>query len=110
MIDPEISNNYFNPSKPGAFSGAASFIRTLKNDEIPFDGNQVLEWINDQEPYTLHKYKRKRFQRARVIVAGIDDTWQIDLVDMQKYATENNKIRYILICIDCFSKLLGLNQ
>jgi hypothetical protein len=104
MIDPEISNNYFNPSKPGAFSGAASFIRTLKNDEIPFDGNQVLEWINDQEPYTLHKYKRKRFQRARVIVAGIDDTWQIDLVDMQKYASENNKIRYILMCIDCFSK------
>jgi hypothetical protein len=43
MVEPEISNNYFNPSQQGEFSGTASFIRTLKKDEIYFDGNQVLE-------------------------------------------------------------------
>jgi hypothetical protein len=39
-------------------------IHLNQEHEITFDGNQVLEWINDQEPYTLHKYKRKRFKKT----------------------------------------------
>jgi IS30 family transposase len=34
-------------------------------------------------------------------VPGIDDTWQIDLAD-------NGKIKYILVCIDVFSKFLSM--
>lgn len=52
----------------------------------------------------LHKYARKNFPRRRFIQKGIDDTWQIDLIDLQKYYRENNGYRYILICIDTFSK------
>jgi hypothetical protein len=35
---------------------------------------------------------------------GIDDTWQIDLVEMHKFARENKGFNYILTGIDVFSK------
>jgi hypothetical protein len=39
-----------------------------------------------------------------VIVSGIDDTWQIDLVDMKKFGNINKGNHYILTVIDVFSK------
>ena len=35
---------------------------------------------------------------------SIDDTWGIDLVEMQQYAEYNDGFRYILTVIDVFSK------
>lgn len=52
----------------------------------------------------LHKNVRKRFPRRRFIQKGIDDTWQIDLIDMQKHSKDNKGYKYILVCIDTFSK------
>lgn len=52
----------------------------------------------------LHKQSRKRFRRRPVILKGIDDLWQIDLVEMVSYSDQNDKNKYILTVIDCFSK------
>ena len=32
------------------------------------------------------------------------DLWQIDLLDMQKFARENTGFRYLCVIIDCFTK------
>jgi hypothetical protein len=37
-------------------------------------------------------------------VAGIDDQWEIDLIDVRNIKGYNNGISYILCCIDVFSK------
>lgn len=52
----------------------------------------------------LHKQARKNFQRRRVVMKGIDDLWQADLVEMINYASVNNDYRYLLTVIDTFSK------
>lgn len=52
----------------------------------------------------LHKAARKNFKRRRVIMKGIDDLWQIDLVEMGSYASLNKGYRYLLTVIDTFSK------
>ncbi len=39
-----------------------------------------------------------------MIVSGIDDTWQIDLVDMKKFGNKKKGNHYILTVIDVFSK------
>ena len=57
-----------------------------------------------QDTYTLHKPIRRRFKRNRVIVGGIDELWQMDLADMQSMASVNDGYRYLLVCIDVFSK------
>lgn len=52
----------------------------------------------------LHKQARKNFKRRRVVMKGIDDLWQADLVEMGNYSSENNEYRYMLTVIDTFSK------
>lgn len=52
----------------------------------------------------LHRPARKNFQRRRVIVRGIDETWQADLVVMEAYSRQNKGYSYILTVIDIMSK------
>jgi hypothetical protein len=52
----------------------------------------------------LHRQARKKFKRRHVIMKGIDDTWQIDLVEMIPYAKYNKGFKYLLTVIDIFSK------
>ena len=59
-----------------------------------------------QDTYTLHKQARRHYRRNRVIVGGIDELWQMDLADMQAHAKENDGYRYLLVCIDVFSKFV----
>ena len=52
----------------------------------------------------LHKPKRKNFPRRRIIVNNINEIFAADLVEMQKFAKLNKGYRYLLTCIDIFSK------
>ena len=52
----------------------------------------------------LHKPKRKNFPRRKIIVNYINEIFAADLVEMQKFAKLNKGYRYLLTCIDIFSK------
>lgn len=52
----------------------------------------------------IHKPCRRNFLRRKVIMKGIDDLWQADLVEMGAYADQNKGYRYLLTVIDTFSK------
>ena len=52
----------------------------------------------------LHKSKRKNYPRRRIIVNHIDEIFAADLVEMQKFVKLNRGYRYLLTCIDIFSK------
>ena len=47
---------------------------------------------------------RKKFEKRRVLVNGIDKIWAADLVDMQAFSKFNRGIKYLLAIIDVFSK------
>lgn len=96
-----ILNLYSNQKNPGSFSGLAGF---LKNNNKDFKKQNVLDILQTQPAYTNHIIPRKNFPRNKVIVSGIDNTWQADLVDMQQIKYQNGHYRYILTVIDVFSK------
>lgn len=52
----------------------------------------------------LHKPARKNFKRRRVVIKGLRDLFQADLVEMIPYAKFNKGFRYILVIINTFSK------
>lgn len=54
----------------------------------------------------LHKPARKHFKRRRVIVKGLNDLFQADLVEMIPYAKINRGYKYILVVINVFSKFV----
>ena len=52
----------------------------------------------------LHQPARRNYPRRKFDVRGLDETWQADVVDMQKFARENNSYKYLLTVIDVFLK------
>lgn len=60
--------------------------------------------IKQQIVEELHKPARKNFKRRRVILKGLNDLYQADLVEMIPYAKVNKGHRYILVVINAFSK------
>lgn len=54
----------------------------------------------------LHKIARRNFKRRRVIIKGLHDLFQADLVEMIPYAKLNKGFRYILVIINTFSKFV----
>ena len=46
----------------------------------------------------------KSFPRRRVLVHGIDDQWQIDLVDLSSLSRVNDNYKFLLTCIEVLSK------
>ena len=57
-----------------------------------------------QDHYTLHRPIRHRFRRRQIFSKGIHDLWQADLVDIQSFVLNNDGVKYLLTCIDTFSK------
>lgn len=62
--------------------------------------------IKEDVVQELHKPARKNFRRRHVIVKGLNDLIQADLVEMIPYAKSNRGYRYILIVINVFSKFV----
>lgn len=52
----------------------------------------------------LHRSVRKNFNRVKFQMRGIDDTFQIDLIEFIPYPRENRGYKYALVVIDVFSK------
>ena len=65
---------------------------------------EVRKLLAIQDEYTLHKPRRIRFPRRKNYSKGIGDLFQIDLVDLSSLSSFNDGIRYLLTCIDVFSK------
>ena len=104
-IDEYLSSVYFNHKRPGGFGGIERLFQDVK-DEGKFVSNrkQICDWLIKQDAYTLHKLVWRNFKRNRVLVDGIDEQWQLDLVDMWSMEKFNDGYRFLLVCVDVFSK------
>ena len=62
--DQFLTDAYYNPRSPVAFSGMQKFYKFLKMrgmDSIKLRKLKI--WLSRQEPYTSHHSARRRFQR-----------------------------------------------
>ena len=99
-----LSNYYFNTKSPVAFTSPLALYLEAKERYPSPTFRQVKNWLQSKDTYTLHKPVRYNFPRNRVIVTGIDDQWQADLVDVSSLARFNKGYQFLLTGIDVFSK------
>src|SRR6267154_1675119 len=96
---------YANSPHAGSLRGLDSIRRHTK-----VDVNTAREWLMGEKSYTLHKQSKTKFRRRRTIARGINELWQADLVDLSLLSNENDSQRYLLTCIDVFSKYAQVEQ
>ena len=87
-----------------AFTSPLALCREAKKCHPFLTLNQVKTYNQSKDTNTLQKPAHYNFQRNRVIVTGIDDQWQADLVDINSLARFNKGYKFLLTCINVFSK------
>jgi transposase InsO family protein len=65
---------------------------------------QVRNYLRSQPEYTRHFPIKSTFQRRRTIVAGPRIQFQADLIDVTRWAEDNDDMHWILIVEDCFTR------
>ena len=104
-MEKTLSSIYLDPSQPASFGGLDAVYRAVKEKgKSKISRKQVQDWLSQQDVHTLHKPARRHYRRSRVIVPGIDAQFQADLVDVQNLSRFNKGYKYLLTCIDIFSK------
>jgi len=93
-----LAAQYEDPQEPGALGGVKPFAQSHGLGQKEAD-----TILSRRLSYTLHKPRRKRFPTLPTLVFGMNEQWQMDLVDMQKYSKWNKGIKYLLTVIDVFS-------
>ena len=71
-------------------------------------GNGVANEPNYQLANEVHKRIIRKFKNRKVYSSYRDNTWGVDLADMQSESKYNKGIKYLLCAIGLFSKYCGL--
>ena len=100
MKNNELKKIYYNPNSTGSFGGVNRLRKAAGKPK-----KEIVQFLQSQDAYTLHKPTRYRFPRRRTIVGGIKEQYQCDLIDVQKLKKANRGNGYILTCIDVFTKM-----
>ena len=101
MSKKDLVSLYNNPNVDGSLGGVARFAEA---QGIPVQ--EAKRILSKDLSYTLHRPRRKRFPKARVIVYGIDHQWVADLIDVQSLRRNNKGYKYLLTVVDALSKFL----
>ena len=104
QFDEALKAIYYDPVSSGSFGGLGRLMQEAKRQGLNVTRPTIERFLTDQQAYSLHKPVRRTFKRNRTFVSGIDKQWQADLADMQSIASTNDGYRYLLTCIDVFSK------
>jgi transposase InsO family protein len=92
-----MNGAYYDVNNSASYGGVRPLARQ-------YGTKSASDWLRTQDTYTLHKPLRKKFPRRKTFAKGINDLFQADLADMQSLSRSNDSHRFILVCIDVFSK------
>jgi hypothetical protein len=102
-MDTIIENAYRNPAY--GLRSEPSLYKYLKPKYPEITHSKIKAWLNNQEIYQTMKPRNNNYQSF--IATGPLEQFQIDLIYMPE-AWFNNGYKYILACVDVFSKRAAL--
>ncbi len=97
---------YQDPAHQGSLGGETRFYNAAKKLLPKLTRAQVHKFLQTQYAYTRLKPRRQKYQRRKIVAVDMNDLYQGDLADMQKFAKFNDNYRFLFFCIDMFTKML----
>ena len=71
---------------------------------------KIEKYLRANQTHSLHKPRRKKFKRRRIIVYYPSQIVEMDLIEMRQISGNNRNYKYILLAIDLFSKKIWLRK
>lgn len=84
-------------------SNLPDFYGLVPRDDKPVTSDDTKQIINE-----IHHQRINRFPRLSFQTHFIDEIWELDLLDMVQLKNHNYGKRFIVVCIDTFSKFIFL--
>jgi len=103
-VDAQLRKIYQDPASLGSYGGVNRLYKEARRQGLQVSRTKVRNFLADELAYALHKPARRHYKRNKTYVSGIDAQWQADLVDVQDKSKRNGGFRYLITCIDIFSK------
>lgn len=105
-IEKLLLSIYTNPANPASFSSVKKLHEAAKKYDKNISIRDIKLFLKNQLSYTLHFPTKKRFLTQKIISAKPKVIIGLDLIDLQKFSSFNNNIKYLMIFIDIFSKYI----
>ena len=101
-----LTSIYYDPKEAASFtSDLQKLEKSVKaKNKFVISKAQIKKWLSAQDVDTSLRGVIRKFQRARVILDGPFQLWDMDLIDMQQYTKDNDGYKYVLVVIDDFSR------
>ena len=74
-LDTFLHKIYFDPENNASFLSVNKLYKTAKSKFPKVTIAYIKDWLSAQDVYTLHKPVKKKLQRNRIVVQGIDHQW-----------------------------------
>ena len=68
----------------------------LSKKKVPY-------FLQNKDSYTKYRHATRHFKRLPAFAKRINETWCLDLAFMDKLSDTNNRMKYLLVCVDVFS-------
>ena len=103
-MEEELKTLYYDPKEPSSYSSKNKLYKAVRRKGLQLKRKDVEEWLERQEPYTMHApIIKKGIHRRRIVVPSPFHLWECDLFTIEpKFAKE---YKYILTVIDAFTKV-----
>ena len=106
-IDLFLRGVYYTLGQPSSYSGLRKLWSEIKKIQLKPPGitlNLVSKWLKEQTTHLIHSTPQRLFKTEHIIVEHIDEQWDSDIIQLDDLARYNKGYKYILICIDIFSR------
>ena len=104
MSEALLRSIYYDVSDPSSFGSVDKLYRAAKSRNRKIKRRDVEHFLSGEIAYTLHRNVVRKFKRNPVIAKFHKDLAQADLIDVSRYAKNNDGVTFILTLIDVFSK------
>ena len=71
---------------------------------------KVTDFLYRKNPYTKIRQAIRHFKRLPAFAKRINEIWCLDLSFMDKLSEFNNGVKYLLICVDIFSRFVRVQS
>ena len=99
-MDRLFTRVYYSSDSPGFMGGIDKVYRESKRQNKKVTKRKVIEWLNRQRVYTLHKPGRRSFPRTKTTGVAMHSHIQIDTADLRRLKYHNSHYSYI-VCAIC---------
>ena len=66
--------------------------------------SHVQQVLNQDYTTQLTQTQHKEEAKGHIVATTPNELWQFDIFDLSRYAKKNNNIRYLLACVDVFTR------